>query len=120
MWACTVMPELKAAMWRRAASALGRACEGVGFVEEDLALQVGGLDEVAVDEGERADAGAGEKAGGGGAGGSDSDDSGVSGARVFAGLPGRCRGRGPGGSSARRRRWLGSPASGQVYEWPKW
>ena len=33
---------------------------GVCFVEEDLALEVGGFDEVAVDEGESADAGAGQ------------------------------------------------------------
>ena len=34
---------------------------GVGFVEEDLALEVGGFDDIAVDEGEMADAGAGEE-----------------------------------------------------------
>jgi hypothetical protein len=47
---------------------------GVGLVEEDLALEVRGLDEVAVDEGEGSDTGAGEEGGGGGSGGSDSDD----------------------------------------------
>jgi len=47
---------------------------GVGLVEEDLALEVGGFDEVAVDEGEGADASAGEQGGGGGSGGSDADD----------------------------------------------
>ena len=52
----------------------GEGVAGVGFVEEHLALEVGGLDEVAVDEGEAADAGAGEEAGGGGSGGSDADD----------------------------------------------
>ncbi len=39
----------------------GEREEGVGLVEEDLALEVGGLDEVAVDEGEGSDAGAGEE-----------------------------------------------------------
>jgi len=46
----------------------------VGFVEEHLALEVGGFYEVAVDEGKAADASAGEEAGGGGSGGADSDD----------------------------------------------
>lgn len=46
----------------------------IGFVKEDLALEVGGFDEVAIDEGEMADSGAGEERGGGGAGGSDADD----------------------------------------------
>lgn len=40
---------------------LGKGFAGVGFVEEDLALKVGGLHEVAVDEGEGADSGAGEE-----------------------------------------------------------
>ena len=53
---------------------LGQGGEGVGLVEEDLALEVGGLDEVAVDEGEVADAGAGEQRGGGGSGGADADN----------------------------------------------
>jgi len=57
---------------------LGEGVAGVVFVEEDLALEVGGLDEVTVDESEAADAGAGEEAGGGGAGSSDADDSCVS------------------------------------------
>ncbi len=52
----------------------GEGGAGVVFVEEHLALEVGGLDEVAIDEGEAADAGAGEEAGGGGSGGSDADD----------------------------------------------
>ena len=59
----------------------GEGVAGVGFVEEDLALEVGGFDEVAVDEGEGADAGAGEERGGGGSRGSDADDGDVSGAR---------------------------------------
>lgn len=46
----------------------GKGCAGVVFVEEHLALQVGGLDEVAIDEGEVADAGACEEACGGCAG----------------------------------------------------
>lgn len=52
----------------------GKGVEGVGFVEEDLALEVGGFDAVAVDEGEGADAGAGEEGGCCGSGGSDTDD----------------------------------------------
>lgn len=52
----------------------GEGGEGVGLVEEDLALEVGGLDEVAVDEGEGADAGAGDEGGGGGSGGAAADD----------------------------------------------
>ena len=52
----------------------GEGFAGVGFVEEDLALEVGGFDEVAVDEGEGADAGAGEECGGCGSGGSDAYD----------------------------------------------
>ena len=39
----------------------GEGLEGVGLVEEDLALEVGGFDEVTVDEGEGSDAGAGEE-----------------------------------------------------------
>lgn len=58
---------------------LGEGVAGVGFVEEDLALEVGWLDEVAVDEGEGADTGAGEEGGGGGSGGSDADDGDVGG-----------------------------------------
>ncbi len=52
----------------------GEGGVGVGFVEEDLALEVGGLDEVAVDEGDVADAGAGEERGGCGSGGAYADD----------------------------------------------
>ena len=79
MCAWTVTVELKRAIWRRAASALGRHSQGVGLVEENLALEVGGLDEVAVDEGEGADAGAGEQRGGGSARGSAADDGDVGG-----------------------------------------
>ena len=39
----------------------GEGLEGVIFVEEDLALQVGGLNEIAIDKGEGAYAGAGEE-----------------------------------------------------------
>ena len=80
---------------------LGEGFEGVGLVEEDLALEVGGFDEVAVDEGEGADAGAGEEGGGGGSGGSDADDGDVGGGEAAAGRRLRCRGRGSGGSSGR-------------------
>ena len=52
----------------------GEGVAGVLLVEEDLALEVGGLDEVAVDEDKVADAGAGEERGGGGPGGADADD----------------------------------------------
>lgn len=44
--------------------------ERVGLIEEDLTLEVGGFDEVAVDEGEGADAGAGEQRRGCSSGGS--------------------------------------------------
>ena len=49
----------------------GEGVAGVGFVEENLALEVGRFDEVTVDEGEGADAGAGKKRGRGSAGSSD-------------------------------------------------
>jgi hypothetical protein len=52
----------------------GEGGAGVVFVEEHLALEVGGLDEVAVDESQPADAGASQEAGGGGTGGADADD----------------------------------------------
>ena len=52
----------------------GEGFAGIGLVEEDLALEVGGFDEVAIDEGEGADAGAGEEGCGGGSGGSDAYD----------------------------------------------
>ncbi len=39
----------------------GEAVAGVGLVEEHLALEVGGFDEVAVDEGQGADASAGQQ-----------------------------------------------------------
>ncbi len=50
----------------------GEGGAGVVFVEEHLALEVGGLDEIAVDEGEAAYAGAGKQGGSGGSGGADS------------------------------------------------
>ncbi len=67
---------------------LGEGVAGVGLVEEDLALEVGGFDEVAVDEGEGADTGAGEERGGGGSGGSYADDGDVGGAKQL--LTGGC------------------------------
>ena len=51
----------------------------VGLVEEDLALKVGGFNEVAVDEGKGTDAGTGEEGGCGGSGGPDADDGDVCG-----------------------------------------
>ena len=70
---------------------LGQAFAGVGFVEEDLALQVGGLDEVAVDESEGADSGAGEQRGGGSAHGTAADDGNVSlGEALLAGCADSC------------------------------
>ena len=74
MWAWTATLELKRAMWRRAACGFGQTFARVGFVEEDLALEIGRLDEVAVDEGERADAGACEQRGRGRAHGSAAHD----------------------------------------------
>jgi hypothetical protein len=62
---------------------LGEGFAGVGLVEEDLTLEVGGFDEVAVDEGEGADAGAGEE----------------------GGWWGRCRGRESDGSNGLDREW---------------
>ena len=52
----------------------GKAFPGVGLVKQDLTLEVGGFDEVSVDEGEGADASAGEQGGSGGSGGSNPDD----------------------------------------------
>src|ERR1700761_6077447 len=46
----------------------------VGFVKENLTLQVALFDEVAIDEDEGADTGTGKQRGGGGAGGSAADD----------------------------------------------
>jgi hypothetical protein len=60
---------------------LGEGVAGVGLVEEDLALEVGGFDEVAVDEGEGADPGPGQERGGGGSGGSYADDGYVGGTK---------------------------------------
>jgi len=65
---------------------LGEGLEGVGLVEEDLALEVGGLDEVAVDEGEGADAGAGEEGGCCCSGGSAADDGDVRGGELALAL----------------------------------
>ena len=48
---------------------LGQRLGGVGFVEQGLALQVAGLDVVAVDDAQGADAGARQQAGSGRAGG---------------------------------------------------
>jgi len=57
---------------------LGKRGAGVVFIEEHLTLEVRGLDEIAVDEGEAADSGSGEEAGGGGSGGPYSYDGDVS------------------------------------------
>ena len=65
---------------------LGEGLEGVGLVEEDLALEVGGLDEVAVDEGEGADAGSGEERGCCCSGGSAADDGDVRGGELALAL----------------------------------
>jgi hypothetical protein len=81
MWGWTVMVELKRAILPACGLGLGERVAGVGLVEQDLALEVGGFDEVAVDEGEGADAGAGEERGGGGSGGSYADDGDVGGAQ---------------------------------------
>ena len=62
---------------------LGEGVAGVGFVEEDLALEVGGLDEVAVDEGEGADSSACEERCGGRAHGSAAYDGDVGGGKTL-------------------------------------
>ncbi len=62
---------------------LGEGVACVGFVEEGLALEVGGLDEVAVDEGERADTGAREQRCGGRSHGPAADDGDVSGGETL-------------------------------------
>ena len=61
----------------------GEALECVGLVEEDLALEVGRLDEVAIDEGEGSDAGAGEERGSRGSSGSAADDRSVRGGKAL-------------------------------------
>ncbi len=43
---------------------LGQGRERIGFIEEHLALQVALFDEIAIDQGESADAGTGEQTGG--------------------------------------------------------
>src|SRR6266436_4211778 len=53
---------------------LGQNIEGVGFIEEGLTLQVRGLDEIAIDDSEVADARTNEKIGGGSADGAATDD----------------------------------------------
>lgn len=66
---------------------LGKCLAGIVLVEEDLTLKIAFLDKVAVDEGEGADAGAGEQSGGGGAGGSHADEGDVSGGEfLLAGI----------------------------------
>ncbi len=62
---------------------LGEGVACVGFVEEGLALEVGGLDEVAVDEGERADTGAREQRCGGRSHGPAADDGDVRGGETL-------------------------------------
>lgn len=57
---------------------LGQRLQGIGFVEEHLALKIGGLDEVAIDQGEGADPGARQQRGCGCPGCSAADDRHVS------------------------------------------
>jgi hypothetical protein len=57
--------------------------EGVGLVEENLALQVGGFYEVAVNEGKGADARAGEEGSRGSSSSSDADDGDVGGSELL-------------------------------------
>ena len=65
---------------------LGQRAAGVFFVKKHLALQIGGLDEIAVDEGECSDSGAREQGSGCCSGGTASDDSDVRGGEhVLAG-----------------------------------
>ncbi len=54
---------LIARSFRAAASALGRFVGDIGLVEEDLALQVMGLDEVAIDDADHPDPGPGQVVG---------------------------------------------------------
>jgi len=49
---------------------LGESIAGVGFIEEDLTLQIGRFDEVTIDDAEAADAGTNEEVCGGGPDGS--------------------------------------------------
>jgi len=58
---------------------LGKGFACVCLVEEDLTLEVGGLDEVAINEGEGTDAGAGQEGGSGGSSGPDANDGDVGG-----------------------------------------
>jgi hypothetical protein len=65
----------------------GEGCAGIVFVEEHLALEVRGLDEVAIYQSKPAYAGAGEQACGGGTGGSYADDGNVgAGEELLAGF----------------------------------
>ncbi len=58
----------------RGSDGLGKRLGGVGFVEERLALQVAGLDVVAVDDAQRADASASQQSGQGRSGGAAAND----------------------------------------------
>lgn len=67
---------------------LREGVECVGLVEEDLTLEIGGFDEVAIDEGEGSDAGAGQEGCGCGTSGSAADDGDMSGGEeLLAGGP---------------------------------
>lgn len=52
----------------------GQGFAGVGLIKENLALEIAFFDEIAVNQGEAADAGAGQQAGGGGSGGSNANE----------------------------------------------
>ncbi len=65
---------------------LGQRFQGVGLVKEDLALEVGGLDEVAVDEGEGTNTGAGKQRCGGCAHGPAADDGDMGGGQPLLAL----------------------------------
>lgn len=53
---------------------LGQGFAGVSLIKENLALEIAFFDKIAINQGEAADAGAGQQAGGGGSGSSDPDE----------------------------------------------
>lgn len=66
----------------------GEGVAGVIFIEQGLALKIGRLDEIAIEDSDAADAGADQQAGGGGANGSAADDHGAGGEKALLTLEG--------------------------------
>ena len=62
---------------------LGQGLGGVGFIEQRLALEIAGLDVIAVDDADGADAGAGQQSGGGRSGGAAADHGDARGAQAL-------------------------------------